>query len=77
MDTGSRFCVICASAKALPWYVLTGYSLSAALGTPYAEFKVLRRQAFGLPNDDYFFLRLFDASRKNYVRNPLSHKICE
>lgn len=41
------------------------------------KIKVLRRQAYGLPNDDYFFLRLFDASRKNYVRNPLSHKICD
>ena len=41
------------------------------------KIKVLRRQAYGLPDDDYFFLRLFDASRKNYVRNPLSHKICD
>ena len=43
----------------------------------YNKIKVLRRQAFGLPDDDYFFLRLFDASRKNHVRNPLSHKICD
>ena len=41
------------------------------------KIKVLRRQAYGLPDDDYFFLRLFDASRKDYVRNPLSHKICD
>ena len=41
------------------------------------KIKVLRWQAYGLPDDDYFFLRLFDASRKNYVRNPLSHKICD
>lgn len=41
------------------------------------KIKVLRRQAYGLPDDDYFFLRLFDASRKKYVRNPLSHKICD
>ena len=41
------------------------------------KIKVLRRQAYGLPDDDYFFLRLFDASRKGYVRNPLSHKICD
>ena len=41
------------------------------------KFKVLRRQAYGLSNDDYFFQRLFDASKKNYVRNPLSHKICD
>ena len=31
------------------------------------KIKVLRWQAYGLPNDDYFFLRLFDTSRKNYV----------
>ena len=41
------------------------------------KIKVLRRQAYGLPDDDYFFLRLFDASRKDYVRNPKSHKICD
>ena len=41
------------------------------------KIKVLRRQAYGLPDDDYFFLRLFDSSRKDYVRNPLSHKICD
>ena len=41
------------------------------------KIKVLRRQAYGLPDDDYFFLRLFDASRKDYVRNPLSHKVCD
>jgi transposase len=41
------------------------------------KIKVLRRQAYGLPDDDYFFLRLFDASRMDYVRNPLSHKICD
>ena len=39
--------------------------------------KTLRRQAYGLPDDDYFFLRLIDASRQVYVRNPLSHKICD
>ena len=38
------------------------------------KIKVIRRQAYGLPDDDYFFLRLFDASRKEYVRNPPSHK---
>ena len=41
------------------------------------KIKVLRRQVYGLPDDDYFFLRLFDASRKDYIRNPLSHKICD
>lgn len=41
------------------------------------KIKVLRRRAFGLPDDDYFFQRLFDASNKNYVRNPPSLKICD
>lgn len=38
------------------------------------KIKTLRRQGYGYPDDDYFFLKLFDASRKNYVRNPKSHK---
>ncbi len=38
------------------------------------KIKTLRRQAYGYPDDDYFFLKLFDASRKGYVRNPKSHK---
>ena len=37
--------------------------------------KTLRRQGYGYPDDDYFFLKLFDASRKTYVRNQKSHKI--
>lgn len=39
------------------------------------KIKTIRRQGYGYPDDDYFFLKLFDASRKNYVRNPSSHKI--
>ena len=38
------------------------------------KIKTLRRQGYGYPDDDYFFLKLFDASRKDYVRNPKSHK---
>jgi transposase len=41
------------------------------------KIKTLRRQAYGLPDDEYFFLRLFDASRNTYVRNAPSHKICD
>ncbi|MFA7087276.1 MAG: transposase, partial [Aliarcobacter sp.] len=37
--------------------------------------KTLRRQGYGYPDDDYFFLKLFDASRKDYVRNPAAEKI--
>ena len=39
------------------------------------KIKTLRRQGYGYPDDDYFFLKLFDASRKTYIRNQKSHKI--
>jgi transposase len=39
------------------------------------KIKTLRRQGYGYPDDDYFFLKLFDASRKKYVRNPSAHRI--
>ncbi|MBW8384059.1 MAG: ISL3 family transposase [Youngiibacter sp.] len=39
------------------------------------KIKTLRRQGYGYPNDEYFFLKLFDISRKTYVRNPPSHRI--
>ena len=29
-------------------------------------------KGYGYPDDDYFFLKLFDASRKSHVRNPMS-----
>ena len=38
------------------------------------KIKTLRRKGYGYPDDDYFFLKLFDASRQGYVRNPKSHK---
>ena len=41
------------------------------------KIKTLRRQGYGYPDDEYFFLKLFDMSRKSYVRNPSSHKICD
>ena len=41
------------------------------------KIKTLRRQGYGYPDDEYFFLKLFDISRKNYVRNLPSHKILE
>jgi len=37
--------------------------------------KTIRRQGYGYPDDDYFFLKVFDSSRKTYVRNPGSNKI--
>lgn len=39
------------------------------------KIKTLRRQGYGYPDDEYFFLKLFDMSRKTYVRNPPSHRI--
>lgn len=41
------------------------------------KIKTLRRQGYGYPNDEYFFLKLFDMSRRSYERNPKSHKICD
>ena len=39
------------------------------------KIKTLRRKGYGYPDDDYFFLKLFDISRKPYIRNPSSHSI--
>jgi transposase len=39
------------------------------------KIKTMRRQGYGYPDDEYFFLKLFDISRKDYVRNVKSHKI--
>lgn len=36
--------------------------------------KTLRRQGYGYPDDEYFFLKIFDMSRTHYIRNPKSHK---
>lgn len=41
------------------------------------KIKTMRRQGYGYPDDEYFFLKLFDLSRKDYVRNIPSHKICD
>lgn len=39
--------------------------------------KTLRRQGYGYPDDEYFFLKLLDMSRQRYVRNPKSHRILD
>ena len=39
--------------------------------------KTLRRQGYGYPDDEYFFLKLFDISRQPYVRNPASHRFSD
>ena len=41
------------------------------------KIKTLRRHGYGYPDDEYFFLKLIDASRTEYVRNPKSHRICD
>ena len=41
------------------------------------KIKTLRRHGYGYPDDEYFFLKLIDASRTEYVRNPTSHRICD
>ena len=38
------------------------------------KIKTLRRQGYGYPDDEYFFLKLIDMSRVTYVRNPKSHR---
>ena len=39
--------------------------------------KTIRRHGYGYPDDEYFFLKLFDMSRQKYVRNPASHRFSD
>ena len=39
------------------------------------KIKTLRRQGYGYPDDDYFFLKVIDASYRPYVRNHKSHRV--
>ena len=41
------------------------------------KIKTLRRHGYGYPDDEYFFLKIMDMSRKQYVRNQPSHRICD
>ncbi len=41
------------------------------------KIKTIRRMCYGLPNDEYFFLRIMDASYGTYEKNPLPHKIIQ
>ena len=41
------------------------------------KIKTLRRHGYGYPDDEYFFLKIMDMSRKQYIRNQPSHKICD
>jgi transposase len=39
------------------------------------KIKTLRRHGYGYPDDEYFFLKIMDMSRRKYVRNEPSHRI--
>ena len=39
------------------------------------KIKTLRRHGYGYPDDEYFFLKIMDRSRKKYIRNEPSHRI--
>lgn len=39
------------------------------------KFNTLHRQAYGFPDDEYFFLKPINASRKESVRNPVAYKL--
>ena len=39
------------------------------------KIKTLRRHGYGYPDDEYFFLKIKDMSRKKYIRNEPSHRI--
>ena len=39
--------------------------------------KAVRRKAYGYRDNNYFFLKIMDESRREYVRTPKSHKNCD
>lgn len=39
------------------------------------KIKTIRSMGYGYPDDEYFFLKIIDASRQEYIRNPKSHRI--
>ncbi|MBR4503194.1 MAG: transposase [Clostridia bacterium] len=41
------------------------------------KIKTLRWHGYGYPDDEYFFLKLFDMSRQGYVRNVSSHRFSD
>lgn len=41
------------------------------------KIKTLRRQGYGYPDDEYFFLKIIDISRMEYDMNPRSHRKCD
>ena len=58
--------------------IITHASLPFSSGTIegfHRKIGVIRDQAYGFPDDEYFFLKLIDASRQPYDPNPKSHKV--
>lgn len=41
------------------------------------KIKTIRRQGYGYPDDEYFFLKIINASRHPYERNPKSHRFSD
>lgn len=41
------------------------------------KIKTVIRQGYGCQDDEYFFLKLFDASRRHMCSNGISHNICD
>ena len=41
------------------------------------KIKTLRRQGYGYPDDEYFFLKLIDMSRYDKRKKLSSHRICD
>ena len=41
------------------------------------KIKTLRRQGYGYPDDEYFFLKLIDMSRYDKRKKLVSHRICD
>jgi transposase len=39
------------------------------------KIKTLRRHGYGYPDDEYFFLKIMDMSRRKYIKNEPSHRI--
>lgn len=77
---GEKLCSGMADFSALKMSVYTHATFNISAGKIEGinnKIKTLRRKGYGYPDDDYFFLKLFDASRKSYVRNPSSHNFCD
>ena len=41
------------------------------------KIKTLRRQGYGYPDDEYFFLKLIDMSRYGKRKKLAPHRICD